>query len=156
MSTLMLSLKLPAGDNDAGLGSGNFDLGLFLPSRWRLEPWSLHLMPGFIVVGDPETSGPDITARNVYSLFAGAAYDYDESWTWLLQVNAYSSPLEFTDIEPLDDGAVDLAIGLHHRVARNWLLAFSLSEDLTRTAPDFTVRIALRWMHTAAVKPVSD
>ncbi len=153
-STLMISLKLPTGENDAGLGSGNVDWGLFLPSTWRFEPWSLYVMPGFIIVGDPKTGEPDVSTRDVYSLFSGLAYDFNESWTWLLQVNTYSSPLEFTDIEPLDDGAVDVAIGLHYRVAHNWLLACSFSEDLTRTAPDFTVTIALRWMHTAAQQPV--
>jgi hypothetical protein len=153
-STMMLSLKLPNGDKDIGIGSGNFDLGLFLPSKWRFESWSLHFMPGFVVVGDPKTCGPNVAAQDVYALFAGAAYDYSESWTWLMQVNAYSSPLEFTDIEALDDGAVDLAIGLHYRLAHHWLFEFSFTEDLTRTAPDFTVRFAIRWMNAAIAQPV--
>ncbi|MGD9009582.1 MAG: DUF3187 family protein, partial [Desulfobacteraceae bacterium] len=104
MSTLMISLKLPTGDKDVGLGSGNVDLGFFLPSKWRIEPCSLYLMPGFVIVGDPKTDQPSVAARDVYALFAGLAYDYNEFWTWLMQVNAYSTPLEFTDIEALDDG----------------------------------------------------
>lgn len=156
LSTLLISLKLPAGDKDIGLGSGNFDLGLFLPSRWRCKPWALHFMPGFVVVGDPKTDQPNVATQNVYALFAGVAYDYNEFWTWLMQINAYSTPLEFTDIEALDDGAVDLAIGLHYRLARHWLFEFSFSEDLTRTAPDFTVRFALRWMHAAITQPMRE
>jgi hypothetical protein len=156
MSTLMISLKLPTGDKDVGLGSGNVDLGFFLPSKWRIEPCSLYLMPGFVIVGDPKTDQPSVAARDVYALFAGLAYDYNEFWTWLMQVNAYSTPLEFTDIEALDDGAVDLAIGLHYRLTRHWLFEFSFSEDLTRTAPDFTVRFALRWMSAATAQPVRE
>jgi hypothetical protein len=149
LSTCMIRLKLPAGDRDIGLGSGNFDLGLFLPTRWRFDPWSLHVMPGYVVVGDPKTGGPSVAARNVYALFAGVAYDYNPSWTWLMQANAYSTPLESTGIESLDDGAVDLAIGLRYQLARHWFFEFSFSEDLTRTAPDFTVRFALGRMHAA-------
>lgn len=153
LSTLMLSLKLPTGDKDIGLGSGNFDLGLFLPSKWRFEPFSLFLMPGFVIVGDPKTSEPSVAAQEIYALFAGVAYDYNDFWTWLMQVNAYSTPLEFADIEALDDGAVDLALGLHYRLTRHWLFEVSFSEDLTRTAPDFTVRFALRWMNAAIAQP---
>ena len=156
LSTLMISLKLPTGDKDVGLGSGNFDLGLFLPSKWRFESCSLYLMPGFVVVGDPKTSEPSVAAQDVYALFAGVAYDHNEFWTWLMQVNAYSTPLEFADIEALDDGAVDLAIGLHYRLTRHWLFEFSFSEDLTRTAPDFTVRFALRWMKAAMAQPARE
>jgi long-subunit fatty acid transport protein len=104
-------------------------------------------MPGFVVVGDPKTDEPSIATQDVYGLFAGVSYDYNAFWTWLLQVNAYSTPIENTDIEALDDGAVDLAIGLHYRLAPRWLLEFAFSEDLTKAAPDFTVRFALRWMH---------
>jgi hypothetical protein len=156
LSTLMISLKMPTGDKNVGFGSGNFDLGFFLPSKWRIEPWSLYFMPGFVVVGDPKTGEPSVGAQDVYALFAGLAYDYDQFLTWLMQVNAYSTPLEFSDIEALDDGAVDLAIGLHYRLTRHWLFEFSFSEDLTRTAPDFTVRFALRWMNDAIAQPARE
>jgi hypothetical protein len=153
-STALISLKLPAGDKNLGLGSGNFDLGLFLPSKWRFDPWTLHVMPGYVVVGNPKTGGPSIAARDVYALFAGAAYTYNESWTWLIQAGAYSTPLESTAIEALDDGAVDLTIGLQYRFGRQWLVELSFSEDLTRTAPDFTMRFALRRNHAAICRPI--
>lgn len=152
----MISLKLPTGDNDVGLGSGNFDLGIFFPSKWRFEPYSLYVMPGLVVVGDPKTNEPSVAAQDIYALFAGVAYDYNEFWTWLMQVNAYSTPLEFTDIEALDDGAVDLAIGLQYQLTRHWFFECSFSEDLTRTAPDFTVRFALRWINAAIAQPVRE
>jgi hypothetical protein len=154
LSTLMIRLKLPAGDKEIGLGSGNFDLGLFAPSKWRFDPLSLHLMPGYVIVGDPETDGPRIAAKNLYGLFAGVAYDLNESWAWLLQLNAYSTPLEDTGIESLDDGALDLTIGFTYQLAHHWLFELSFSEDLTRTAPDFTVRFAFRRTHPATLRRV--
>ena len=145
-SSLLISLKLPTGDKSAGLGSGNFDLGLFLPSKWGAGPLYLYCMPGYSFIGSPKIGRLNVKARDVCSLFAGAAYDTNANWTWLLQVNAYSTPLEFTGIGELDDGAVDLAIGCQFRATRNWLIELAFSEDLTRTAPDFNVRLALRWM----------
>ena len=145
-SSLLISLKLPTGDESAGFGSGNFDLGFFLPSKWTFGVWTLYAMPGFGFIGDPDIGDLEVAARDVYAMFAGTAYDYSDDWTWLLQVNAYSTPLEFTGIGELDDGAVDLSVGFHYRVAPHWLVEFAFTEDLTRTAPDFNARAALRWM----------
>lgn len=144
-SSLCVSLKVPTGDSETGLGSGNFDAGLFLPSQWSAGKWTLYAMPGYVVIGNPNGENPDVAARDVYSMFAGAAYDAGDRWTWLLQINAYSTPLEFTGIGELDDGAVDLSLGCRYRLTRNWLFEFSFTEDLTRTAPDFNGRLALRW-----------
>jgi hypothetical protein len=145
-SSLLISLKLPTGNESAGLGSGNFDVGFFLPSKWASRAWTIFIMPGFGFIGDPDIGNLEVKARDVYALFAGTAYNDSSDWTWLLQVNAYSTPLEFTGIGELDDGAVDLSMGFHYRVARHWLFEFAFCEDLTRTAPDFNVRAALRWI----------
>jgi hypothetical protein len=152
-TSLLVSLKLPVGDSETGLGSGNIDMGLFFPSQWKTGKWTLYGMPGYIVVGNPKGDNPDVAARDVYSLFVGIAYDAGDRWTWLLQVDAYSTPLEFTGIGELDDGAVDLSLGFRYRLARNWLFEFSFTEDLTRTAPDFKGRLALRWLFSTDSSP---
>jgi hypothetical protein len=146
ISSLLFSLKLPTGDESVGLGSGNFDVGFFLPSKWASGNWTFFTMPGFGFIGEPDIGDLEVKSRDVYALFAGTAYNYSDDWIWLLQINAYSTPLEFTGIGELDDGAVDLSIGFHHRVTRRWIVEFAFCEDLTRTAPDFNVRAALRWI----------
>jgi len=146
--TLLASVKLPIGDEDRGYGSGRFDAGLFLPTQWEGERWAVYLMPGYIWHGDPETRGADIGARDSFSLFAGASYASSERWHWYAQLNYFSTPLEETGISVLDDGAVELTLGLRRIMSENWSIEFAFCEDLfTRTAPDFNLHLGLVWSH---------
>ena len=142
--SLLLSLKLPTGDSDRGLGSGQFDAGAYLPLRWSSSPWTLFAMPGAAMISDPDTAGAQIRARNIWSLFFGTAYDYSRDTTWLIQCNYYASPIEETGLDELDKGAFELIFGAHHRLSDNWLVEFAFSEDLTLAVPDFNLRLGLR------------
>jgi hypothetical protein len=146
--SLLLSLKLPTGDSTRGLGSGQFDAGVYLPMQWSADQWSFFAMPGVAFIGDPDTQGAGIAACNSFSLFGGVAYDYSQNTTWLVQLNYYTSPLEETGLNALDKGALELDIGFHHRLAEHWLIEFAFCEDLTLALPDFNVRLGLRWTFT--------
>lgn len=143
--SLMTSLKLPTGDPDRGLGSGAFDFGVFMPMRWSADPWTFFLMPGAAFIGDPQTRGADVSARNTVALFVGVAYDYSPRTTFLVQLNYYTSPIEQTGLDDLDQGALALDIGFHRKLTENYILEFALGEDLTRALPDFNLRLGLRW-----------
>lgn len=143
--SLLLRFKLPTGDKGHGLGSGEFDTGLYLPVRWSSSPWSLFLMPGLAFIADPETGGADISARDSYSAYAGLAYEYSPHTTWVAQLNYYSSPIEETGLDELDKGALELAIGFHYLLTDSWRAEFAFCEDLTRALPDFNLRLALGW-----------
>lgn len=143
--SLLMSLKLPTGDPDRGLGSGAFDFGIYLPMRWSAAPWSFFLMPGAGLIGDPQTMGADVSARNNVALFGGVAYDYNPRVTWLVQLNYYTTPIERTGLDALDEGALELDIGFHRLLAEDWILEFAFAEDLTRALPDFNLRLGFRW-----------
>lgn len=143
--SVLLSLKIPAGDSMRGLGSGQFDAGIYLPLKWSARSWSFLVMPGAALIGDPDTQGAHISSRNTVSLFSGVAYDYSSKTTWLAQINYYSSPIEKTDLSELDSGALELDIGFHYRLAQGWIMEFAFCEDLTRALPDFNLRLGLRW-----------
>jgi hypothetical protein len=143
--SLLMSLKLPTGDPDRGLGSGAFDFGIYAPMRWSVDPWSFFLMPGAAFVGDPQTQGAHVSARNSIALFGGVAYDYSPRTTWLVQLNFYTSPIEQMDLDDLDHGALELDIGFYRLLAEDCILEFALGEDLTRALPDFNLRLGLRW-----------
>ena len=102
-------------------------------------------MPGAALIGDPDTGGAEISARNSYSLFGGVAYDYSSISTWLVQLNYYTSPIEETGLDALDKGALELAIGFHHRLTDSWIVEFAFCEDLTLALPDFNLRLGIRW-----------
>jgi hypothetical protein len=143
--SLLLSLKVPTGDPDRGLGSGAFDFGITMPMRWSAEPWSFFLMPGAAFIGDPQTRGAHVSARNTIALFGGVAYDYSPRTTWLVQLNYYTSPIEETGLDALDGGSLGLDIGFHHLLAKECILEFAFGEDLTRALPDFNLRLGLCW-----------
>ncbi len=145
-SSILASLKAPTGDPDYGYGSGRWETGLFLPTQWSFQRWSLHFIPGFICHDDPETLGAEVKARNSYSLFGGAAYAYNQRWIWLAQLSYFSSPLEDTGVARIDDGALELALGFRRVLNRNWRMEFAFCEDpFTLAAPDFTVHLGLVW-----------
>ncbi|MBT8340929.1 MAG: DUF3187 family protein [Desulfatitalea sp.] len=147
-ASLLWRLKLPTGDSHAGVGSGNYDVGLFMPTQWTKGRWDLYLMPGFILHGDPEVPGAQAAARRSWSLFTGASYQYHPKWRWLVQVDYFSSPIEQTGIGMLDAGGLELAAGFRYAFHSRWRLEAAFIEDVfTLTAPDFTVHLGLIWLY---------
>lgn len=144
-SSLLLSVKVPIGDEELGFGSGAFDFGIYVPIQWSGKLWSFYLMPSMAIINDPKTGSADVKARNSYGLFGGVAYDYSERLTVVAQLNNYSSPIEKTGISDLDDGTAELDVGFHYRIESGWIVEFAFCEDLTMAAPDFNVRLGLRW-----------
>lgn len=143
--SLLLTLKLPTGDADQGLGSGRFDVGVFLPIHWKGARWSAYVMPGSIWVDDPETLGAQVSARNSISMLAGAAFRYNDKWRWLAQLNYYTSPFEKTELDELDNGTKELIFGVQRKVSRKFYWEFAFGEDLTRSVPDFNLRLGMTW-----------
>ena len=145
--SLVLSLKVPSGDADHGMGSGQFDYGLFATADRRMGPFSFYLMTGYALNHDPDTLGARIQARPSYAWFGGVGYQYSDRTTWLVQVNGYTSPIEETGLSEVDEAAVELGLGFQYLLDGDWQVEFAFGEDLTRAAPDFTVRIDLAWKY---------
>ena len=55
--SFLFSLKVPSGDADKGMGSGQFDYGFFLNAAYLGDPWSYYLMAGAALHNDPDTRG---------------------------------------------------------------------------------------------------
>lgn len=145
-SSLMASIKLPTGNPRRGYGSGRMDAGLFAPSQWHRQQWSFYIMPGIIWPGDPDTDNISVNARQSLTLFAGTSYIHNDHWQWLLQFNYFSPLLERTGIEMIDDGAIEMTIGLRYSVGRHLGYEFGFSEDIfTIAAPDFTLHLGVVW-----------
>lgn len=144
-SSVLGTLKIPVGDTDSGVGSGKYDVGFFLPVKWKGDRWAFHVMPGAIWIDDPKTLGAQVSARNSISLLAGAAYDYSHKWRVLAQLNYYSSPFEKTGLDELDSGALELSFGIQRTLSKTLYWEFAFGEDLTRAVPDFNVRLGMTW-----------
>lgn len=143
--SLAYSLKLPTGDEENGFGSGNFDHGIFLLSRFQWGQAAFYVNPGYIFLSDPDLPGPPVSAENIFSLLIGGEYVVNDKWSLLVQGNFYSSPISDTNIPHLDDDALELELGLIYRV-RPWIdFEFAFCEDLSGAVPDFNVHGAFRF-----------
>ena len=145
ISSLLLALKIPTGDEDHGFGSGRFDQGLVLLNQYRISPLILYLNPGIVLLSDPETQGADINVNNMMTLLAGIEYNVSDTWSLMGQFNFVTSPFHHTGIEQMDQNSLELALGFAVSMSDDMVFEFAFSEDLTRTAPDFTVHGALRY-----------
>lgn len=144
-SSLLAALKIPTGDEDHGFGSGRFDQALVLLNQYRISPVILYLNPGIVLLSDPETHGADIHVNDMMTLLAGIEYKVSETLSLMGQFNLVTSPFQHTGIEQMDQDSLELALGFAVWMSQNMIFEFAFSEDLTRTAPDFTVHGALRY-----------
>lgn len=142
--SLAYTLKIPAGDEDAGFGSGGFDHGFSVLSQFRFPSFALYLNPSVFFLSDPETSGPDISVNTIFGMFAGGEYALSDSWTLAAQLNYYTSPFENTGISQLDDDSLELALGFICELTPAVSLEFAFCEDLTHSAPDFNIHVRVK------------
>ena len=144
-SSLLAALKIPTGDEDNGFGSGGFDQGLVLLNQYRRSPLILYLNPGIIWLSDPDTRGADVHVDDMMTLLAGLEYEAGDTWSLMGQFNFMTSPFHDTGIGQMDQDSLELALGFAVSLGEAAIFEFAFSEDLTRTAPDFTVHGALRY-----------
>lgn len=140
---LAYALKLPLGDADAGFGSGHVDHRISLPMRWVRNPLAFYLVPAYSFLADPDTLGADIRVRNVIGTFLSAEWAFGEEWSALVGLNFYTSPFENTGIRQFDDDSLQLDVGFLWTPRETIRLELSFSEDLTRPAPDFALRLGV-------------
>lgn len=144
-SSLLVALKIPTGDEKHGFGSGRFDQALIFLNQYRFSPFILYLNPGIVLLSDPETQGADIHVNDMMTLLAGVEYNVSDSFSLMGQFNFVTSPFHHTGIEQMDQDSLELALGFAVSMSHDMVFEFAFSEDLTRTAPDFTVHAALRY-----------
>ena len=142
-ASLQYALKLPLGDSDAGFGSGHFDHRLSLPVRWIRPPLAAYLIPAFSFLSDPDTRGADIQVRNVAGVTVSAEWAFARDWSLLAGLNFYTSPFKNTGIRQFDTESLQLDVGLIWSPTPAVRTEWSFSEDLTRSAPDFALRMGL-------------
>jgi len=146
--SLLFRLKLPTGNAEHGFGSGGFDQGVFFLSRFLLDPLALYINPGIMHLSKPDVPGLSVpTDETIWGVLLCGEYYLNRSWSLLTQLSYYTSPFEDIGIPHFDGQSLQLALGLTYGPTPGTYLEFSLSEDLSRAAPDFTVhaRVAFDW-----------
>ncbi len=144
-SSLSATLKVPTGEPEQGLGSGNYDQALVLLNRYRLSPLSVYLNPGYVWLSDPESTEADVRVDDLLTLLVAVEWELFHNLSGLAQVNFMTSPLSHTRIPQLDQNSLELALGFSYSASDRLVFEFAFCEDLTRTAPDFTIHGGVRW-----------
>ena len=137
-STIKYSLKIPTGDKTQGLGSGEYDHGIFYLTKLTKGRFTYFISPGFILLETPETPGLDITIKNMGTLFGGVVFSYEKNWQFSAQLNCFNSPYDF-DIDAFDFPGIELSFGFRHKFSKNTSIECTFSEDLVGVVPDFTL-----------------
>ena len=145
-SSLSAALKIPTGEVERGLGSGRYDQALVLLNRYRLSPLNFYLNPGYVWLSDPDSTDADIQVDDMLTMLLGVEWELFQNLSGVVQFNYMTTPLAHTAIPQLDQDSLELVLGLCFSPSDNVILEVAFSEDLTRTAPDFTVHGGIRWI----------
>lgn len=141
-SSLIYQIQLPTGESDSGFGSGAYDHSLMLPACYSRHALWFFLTPGIHLPGKPHSVDADIRTRPFGSLTTGGSYAYNRRLSLVAQLGFYTSPLEKTGIDKLDNGSLELGLGVGYRILDTVRLELAFSEDLTRAAPDFNLHLS--------------
>ena len=147
VASLALGYKFNTGDEDDFTGSGAGDAFIALRfSAGHLSglPLAWHGHLGYLRAGDSDLLGRRLE-QDLW--FAGLAVDWQVTapWSLLVQVDSHAAPMD-SDIPAVGDSAFMLSLGARWRFARQWVVDFSLSEDIAvETAPDIMLQASLRY-----------
>lgn len=129
------AVKLPTADEDAGLGTGEADVGGFLSLRQRSGAWQASASGGYTVIGDP----PGIDYNNVVS--------YGVQATRFLTGAAVYAGLEGrTALSDAGDDPLEAYAGGFRLLPGDRAVTFDAFVGLSDGSADFGVRVgAVQW-----------
>jgi hypothetical protein len=141
---LRAGAKLPTGDPDKALGSGNFDfqLGALYQHQFgnRLRG---YVNLDWIMVGEPDWDNAGY--QDVLASLWALEYGLDKRTTAVAQYRIHRNPLQVGSFEA-DKDSQELALGFNRRIDDDLVWAWGFNEDLNpETAPDFVLYTDFKW-----------
>ena len=143
--SLLGQVSLPSGDPDKGLGAGGVVPALGLAGgvnwgRWSLNANALYFHLGQTTLLDPLE--PDDVAAASLSL----GWAWSQTLTLRAQLNGATPLLQDTGVEGLDNGLLQVLLGLQWVPAKGQVVSLAFGEDLIYyTSPDFTLSLSWGW-----------
>jgi hypothetical protein len=108
------------------------------------EQGPLHVQnryPLYLIFLTPEPDTPNLIGTGQWLV----SFNADYTSVYINEQSSFmTAPLSHTKIPPLDQNSLELALGVSYSVSNRLVFEFAFCEDLTRTAPDFTVHGGLR------------
>jgi hypothetical protein len=141
------AIKMPTGNADSVLGSGEPDFGIGLTGEYQpFDRLMLFLNLNVIYPVGPITDG-NMTLNPFLTTAFGAELRVFDHWSALLHQAYYMSPMHGTDTNLLDAGVVELGLGINFAWSK--ALAFQIlaiqNVSGVEQSADFTLMLATRY-----------
>lgn len=138
------SVKLPTGDPDKALGSGNFDAGIGALWQKQLTPhWRGYASADYIFIGEPDWE--NVGWQDVIQTNWTLEWAVKNDTTVVTQFRTMRNPLRIGSREA-DKDSQTLGVGVNHRLDDSRVLTLGFDEDINpETAPDFIVVAHMKW-----------
>jgi hypothetical protein len=139
------ALKLPTGDDDRALGSGEVDIGLGLALEKTFGPVRLYVNAGLTIPTGNPFDGTGIDSLPIFSGFLTGEYRLTERFSLLVQFNGISPPVRNTGLD-LDHPTFEILVGF------SWVLPglpvvwhAGFMEDLNNTNRTADFALFMSW-----------
>jgi hypothetical protein len=131
-----VALKLPSGSPEGASGSGAADWGFGLVASRRAKRIGGYLNASYHLLGNPSQL-PSLMPKNYLALSGAADFPFRRNLSFVAQVD-YLSPFLESQISTLDEGALQLALGLRYHRSQRFTFEWRFTEDLSKASPDIT------------------
>jgi Protein of unknown function (DUF3187) len=139
------ALKLPTGDNDRALGSGELDVGLGFALEKSFGPVRLYVNTGLTIPTGNPFSGSGIDSLPMLSTFLTGEYRLTGRFSILVQLNGVTPPVRNTGLD-VDRSTFEILAGF------NWVLPglpvvwqAGFMEDLNNTNRTADFALFMSW-----------
>lgn len=151
-----LSLLLPSGDEERGLGTGEAGFQFNLPISKEVGRWAVHANAGFTVIPDVVAEAGGVRGRPRHTL---NAYNLGASAIWLARddLNFLLETVTLWDEGLSETGSVDHSFELllspgvrwapYTAGDTQWVVGVGLPVGLTRDAPDISLFFYMSFEH---------
>ncbi|MBI5183044.1 MAG: DUF3187 family protein [Nitrospinae bacterium] len=138
------AIKVPTGDNDRFLGSGEVDLGIGVILEKSFGILSNYInLNGIFSVGDPDLF-KDMEMDPIFSYTIGTEFPLTERSSLLLQLIGNTSPFPETGLTSLDNQVMDFLLGFNYLIGKDKVFQFGLTENiLDDSSPDFSIHVGI-------------
>jgi hypothetical protein len=139
------ALKLPTGDDDRALGSGEVDVGLGLALEKTFGPVRLFFNTGVTIPTGNPFSDTGIDSLPMLSTFLTGEYRLTERFSLLVQLNGVTPPVRNTGLD-IDHPTFEILAGMSWVVPRTpviWQAGFM--EDLNNTNRTADFALFMSW-----------
>ncbi|MCM8781614.1 MAG: DUF3187 family protein [Candidatus Omnitrophica bacterium] len=139
------AVKLPAASKDKYLGSGEFDYGLGLLFDKSCGRFLTYLNLNTIFIEKPSFLSELNIKNYILSGMLGFEYCFTERFSAILQGTWHSTPYPDTGIDPLDNDAIEIGLGLNYQFTMNsnWHIAV-VENGMADSTPDVTFQLGGR------------